>query len=161
MPSENQKEPCPHRAHSLAGRHCPDTESQLKDPKEYRSNPRRGKVIWRKVGVQRWKQPRPNGQPFLPSAQNHPILQLGDLKFCPSASMLPCLCLVWHGTSTLLQAGCSLRAETSLCSSSLSAHLAPALPPPKTGRPVALISAQGSQEGPRSGPNTGLICSDI
>lgn len=31
-------------------------------------------------------------------------------------------------------------------------HLAPALPPPKTGRPVALISAQGSQEGPRVAP---------
>ena len=85
----------PPSAHRLAGRHCPDTESQLKDPKEYWSNPRRGKVIWSKVGVQRWRQLRPSGQPLFPSAQNLLILQLGTWS---SVHLPPCCpASVWFG----------------------------------------------------------------
>ena len=56
----------------------------------------RCKVMWHKVGARRWRQLGPSGQPLLPLAQSLLSLQLGDLKVCSSASMLPCLCLVWR-----------------------------------------------------------------
>lgn len=88
-----------HGGDSLAGRHCIHTESQLKDTKRHQSN-----ICSAKSSDTKWECRTGSWDPVVthlhPSAQSLLCSQLGVVKACPPAFMLPCRCLVW-GVSAL------------------------------------------------------------